>query len=220
MKTQFTVWTTLSFLLITGLPAWAAPWEGHNKSEIVRPRILVYDQVGIKPGTLDGAKAVTGEIFRKAGVELEWMDCSKSSTANKSVCGQPLTFNEIVLLIIRRPKERSSGSGSSTGGHAVRTAPERGNGMISIFFERTEQIAEHGITFYHVKIDKAQSIVLGHLIAHEIGHVLLSNGDHSRSGIMKEWLLQREWMLAVSGHLQFTREQAEMIRQGVRARSW
>jgi hypothetical protein len=219
MATQSNVWMALSFLLISGLPACAASPEGHNKSEMVRPRILVYDQANTKPGTLDGAKAVTAEIFRKAGVELEWIDCSKGSTAKNSVCSQPLAFNEIVLLIIRRSKECSSGSGSSTGGHAVRTAPQRGSGMISIFFEHTEQIAEHGIPFYHVKIDKAQSIVLGHLIAHEIGHVLLPNGDHSDSGIMKEWLLQREWMLAVSGRLVFTREQSEMIRQGVRARS-
>jgi hypothetical protein len=219
MKIQSTAWMALGFLLITGLPARAASPEGHNKSEIVRPRILVYDQANTKPGTLDGAKAVTGEIFRKAGVELEWIDCSKGSTAKNSVCSQPLTFNEIVLLIIRRSKERSSGSGSSTGGHAVRMAPEWGSGMISIFFEHAEQIAEHGITFYNLKIDKAQSIVLGHLIAHEIGHLLLPSGDHSRSGIMKEGLHQSEWKLAISGRLVFTREQSELIRQGMQARS-
>lgn len=219
MATQSNVWMALSFLLITGLPAWAASLEGHNKSEIIRPKILVYDQANIKPGTLDGAKAVTAEIFRKAGVELEWIDCSKSRSAKKSVCIQPLTFNEIVLRIIRRPKERSGGSGSSPGGHAARMAPEWGSGMISIFFEHAEQIAEHGITFYNLKIDRAQSIVLGHLVAHEIGHLLLPTGDHSSSGIMKEGLHQSEWKLAVSGRLVFTREQSELIRQGVQARS-
>jgi hypothetical protein len=54
--------------------------------------------------------------------------------------------------------------------------------------------------------------MLGHVIAHEIGHLLLNVQTHSASGIMRGrwdlWDVQN----AIYGHFLFTRQQAETIR--------
>ena len=50
---------------------------------------------------------------------------------------------------------------------------------------------------------------LGHVIAHEIGHLLLPTRAHSPSGIMKAGL---DGERAAQGALFFTREQARQIR--------
>jgi hypothetical protein len=77
-----------------------------------------------------------------------------------------------------------------------------------VFYDRVEDFAVKHIADTHA--DTAQ--MLGHVIAHEIGHLLLNVQTHSASGIMRGrsdlWDVQN----ATYGHLLFTRQQAETIR--------
>jgi hypothetical protein len=77
-----------------------------------------------------------------------------------------------------------------------------------VFYDRVEDFAVKHIAYTHA--DTAQ--MLGHVIAHEIGHLLLNVQTHSASGIMRGrwdlWDVQN----AIYGHLLFTRQQAETIR--------
>jgi hypothetical protein len=57
--------------------------------------------------------------------------------------------------------------------------------------------------------------ILGHAIAHEIGHLLLPGNGHSVSGIMRARWDQKEWMLLRQGNLNFTPEQARLLRAGL-----
>jgi hypothetical protein len=57
--------------------------------------------------------------------------------------------------------------------------------------------------------EKDVACVLGHVVAHEIGHLLLPFAAHSAGGIMKARLDPR---LAAIGGLFFTADQAEDIR--------
>jgi hypothetical protein len=61
-------------------------------------------------------------------------------------------------------------------------------------------------------------VLLGHGIAHEIGHLLLGTQRHSSSGLMQAHWDARELRLAVSGLLNFSARQAEAIRADVQAR--
>ena len=63
------------------------------------------------------------------------------------------------------------------------------------------------------------SAMLGHLIAHEIGHLLLPGTDHSASGIMCPQMREGDWNLARVGALTFTPRQAAMLRAEVAARA-
>jgi hypothetical protein len=220
MATQSNVWMALSFLLIAVSQAWTLPQEWRNESDIVRPKIRVDDQAGIKPKILENAKMVTGEIFLMAGVELQWLDCSNRRIGNEGSCSQPLASGEIALHLARHTREQRLATGTSQFGYAARKVADGGSGGISIFYEFVEQIAGQLARVYYLDFGRAQSIVLGHFMAHEIGHLLLPNDDHSVSGIMKSRLDRSDWALAVRRHLQFTQRDAELIRQGVQARSW
>ena len=57
--------------------------------------------------------------------------------------------------------------------------------------------------------DNDTACILGHVVAHEIGHLLLPRGPHSPSGIMRAWL---DRQLAALGGLFFTADQAQDIR--------
>jgi hypothetical protein len=54
--------------------------------------------------------------------------------------------------------------------------------------------------------------ILGHIIAHEIGHLLLPGGRHSVSGIMKARWSLNEWKLVRQGALNFAPEQSRFLR--------
>jgi hypothetical protein len=54
-------------------------------------------------------------------------------------------------------------------------------------------------------------IVLAHAMAHEIGHLLLPYG-HSATGLMRADWNAKDLNLAIDGRLNFTSEQAELIR--------
>jgi hypothetical protein len=58
-------------------------------------------------------------------------------------------------------------------------------------------------------------VLLGHVIAHEIGHVLLGPGGHARAGIMRARLHHTD---ITSGHLSFDPAQAVAIRRSTAAR--
>jgi hypothetical protein len=53
--------------------------------------------------------------------------------------------------------------------------------------------------------------VLGHVLAHEIGHVLQGTGRHSPSGVMKAHWDEDDYIIMRSKNIEFTREDAVAI---------
>jgi hypothetical protein len=56
------------------------------------------------------------------------------------------------------------------------------------------------------------SIVLGPVVAHEIGHLLLGSQAHSPDGIMQAQWRPRDFLTVLSGQSGFSREQSERMR--------
>ena len=59
--------------------------------------------------------------------------------------------------------------------------------------------------------ENAQGVILGNVIAHEIGHILLGPGSHSETGIMSFPWGRKQLLDASRGLLLFTPEQARNI---------
>ena len=60
--------------------------------------------------------------------------------------------------------------------------------------------------------------ILGHVIAHEFGHLLLNLDSHSPTGIMRGMWDTNDFAAATYGDLLFTPQQAEVIRVDVARR--
>jgi hypothetical protein len=75
---------------------------------------------------------------------------------------------------------------------------------ISVFYDRAKEQAEAMRRFLPQ--------ILGHAIAHEIGHVLLRTSGHSSTGIMRAQWTAEDLRRAARGQLLFTPEQSELIR--------
>jgi len=54
--------------------------------------------------------------------------------------------------------------------------------------------------------------LMGRVMAHEIGHILLGPGAHSRTGIMRAFWADRELSTAASREMAFTAEQSRRMK--------
>jgi hypothetical protein len=71
--------------------------------------------------------------------------------------------------------------------------------------------------FYHRAVELeasklgARADILGGIMAHEIGHLLLAETSHSETGVLRGLWGDRELRMIARGRLGFTREQAERM---------
>jgi hypothetical protein len=81
--------------------------------------------------------------------------------------------------------------------------------------------------YYEYAVRRAKSddaefetpIILGCVIAHELGHLLLGPNGHSAGGIMQGEWGPKQLHLALMGGLLFTSQQSKVIRRAARARA-
>ena len=203
--------TTFSSSAATGYPG--------GSSRGARITIRLYDQVPVEGATLDRAREVTSRIFVAAGIEIDWVDCHGVRQDGNETCARPLGVNEISVRIVRRPPPMLRSENRFLNGLTVRFNPEGGSGLISIFYDRVEEVAQPMLADnLAATIRLCRALVLGYLIAHETGHLLLPNTKHAGHGIMRARLERDDWKLAARGLLIFMRQQSESMRNGVLAR--
>jgi hypothetical protein len=63
-------------------------------------------------------------------------------------------------------------------------------------------------------------VLLGCVIVHEIGHLLLGAEGHSADGIMQPHLGPKQVRQAITGTLMFTSHQSKLLRAAARRRMW
>lgn len=177
-----------------------------------RLTVAVYNLAGVPPGALAEALETAERIFEKAGIRTEWVECPRSPEGLRQYpkCEAVVGLGTPSLKIISHTKARQLSGPSGALGFAAMS--ER-NGFASqafVFFHRVEEEAAAGNSYV--------SVVLGHAMAHELGHLLLGAGHHSRTGIMRETWLAGDLRRAERGELGFSPSQANRMREQVEAR--
>ena len=89
--------------------------------------------------------------------------------------------------------------------------PERSFGRVAaVFWDKARRAA--------VKWGARRATVLGHAIAHEIGHLLIAERGHARRGLMKARWSQSEIRHANKVPMEFNSKDKRRIQQNLRAR--
>ena len=156
-------------------------------------KVAISDEVGVPVDTLRRARLQTSRIFDTVGIRLEWVD----GFTPEGRC--------IVIRIGSKSFSRLSKNPKVLG---VAAGTPNGVGIVAwLFYDRIQNL-QHAIG-----IDT--SIFLGHVMAHEMGHLLLPYGSHTPEGLMKASWDTRQALLAARSTLTFNSNQAMAIRTGL-----
>lgn len=170
--------------------------------------IRLYDQAALPPEVLRKATEIAGNILGQAGVQAVWLSCV--GPTNMLVCDDPLFTPDYRVFLL--PKEAETKLPVPTRGLAfVLQHPQRGVGQTAwVFYARVQRLSEE---------ERLPSdLLLGHVIAHELGHLLLGSVDHPGNGLMRRRWSEKELRDATQESLYFSGSQAKAIRAAVRRR--
>lgn len=178
------------FVLLFASAAWA---QTEKNAEIF---VRVLNHAGIARKEMIRAEREAARIFRAAGLEIQWVDCSRED------CHRLLAANEFVLNVV------PDGKTSTDLVFGIAFLGPSGEGKYAdVFFRRIE--AAFGSNAQNI------SRMLGTVSAHELGHLLLGSHAHSGAGIMMaSWGAETVCRVEM-GSLLFTRDQAALMRARV-----
>lgn len=179
--------------------------------------VRVYNYAGLEKWVLIGAQRQVESILKQAGAELIWIQCAilPAQIGNEPRCAKRLAGSEVVLKLLSDEMAHKAKQPPNTFGFAVPTPPA-GLGSASVLVKKAEQLALSGP--FPMGYDAARVLVLGHVIVHEIGHLLLGPKAHSSTGIMScPWSKEQIKQIATT-HLLFTETQAVLIRDRLATR--
>ncbi len=206
-------WFRLSIMAFAGLVGvmiFAFPEtifaSGADSNPTIRIRVNNYTQA--TPAMLAGAEREAGRILGKAGLQTVWLDCPAGhSTADpQDLCGEPLEATDIVLRVLSQSTQNKFQD--TLFGFAVVPV------LASVYYD-------YAIAMHLARSDGAEfeiPIILGCVIAHEVGHLLLGSNSHSVSGIMQGNWERGQIRQAMTGTLLFTPEQAKLVQAETQSR--
>jgi hypothetical protein len=138
--------------------------------------ISVHNDAGVPAGTLRQAEGDAAQVLRKAGITVTWLNCGEKAAPRESdACGEASFPAHLHVRVAREPLR----VGDKVLGISYLSADGTGC-QADLFYERMEELQRSS----HANL----ATLLGHVAAHEVGHLLLGTNSHVAAGIMQaQW---------------------------------
>jgi hypothetical protein len=188
--------------------------RANSQPESQRRRLVfrVYNYADVSQQALGTSEKVAGAIFANAGVETAWVDCplSKEEFRQYPGCQSEMRATDVVLRILPGSMAKRLQVWGEPLGFGQACPEAEPACEVSVFYDEVEKLARSGYR---------ADLILGHVIAHEAGHVLLGAG-HSQDGIMRaQWSSDDLQLISCGALLNFTNAQSSEIRDSVSRRA-
>ena len=197
--TLFLIVWAVSFSTSTFAPIRASPTPDQP------PRLLVsvFNDARVDSATLAEGEARASAVFSEAGIEVDWLVCGPVDPADfspsHSACSALAWPSHLSVRI--RPQAVSV-SADTFGQAFVDTS---GQGVYSSIYFQNLSLSAH-----HPQLSNAE--MLGYVLAHELGHLLLGTNSHSHTGIMQARWDSSTLYAAARSSLFFTPSQSSTLR--------
>jgi hypothetical protein len=172
---------------------------GARAEAVVTLPVDIQDFVGHKKADVRKAKEIAGAIFDAAGIEIVWVE-TPAGTAR-------LHGQISVVLPPASLTRRIARHADALGSTRVRTEQLY---AVYVYCDRVDEAAKQA--------GQSANVVLGAVIAHELGHLLMPGRPHTATGVMHAVLGAKELGIAAQGELRFDADQACDLRAAVGAR--
>ena len=143
--------------------------------------VRVYDASGLDERIRQAALDVAATTLAPTSVEIAWRVCGLSNT-HATYCDSALAPGELAIRIVRTPGVADRSGGLRLGDAFIDTHAGRGV-LATIYLDRVLRLAE--------QTGANRIALLGHAIAHELGHLLMASNVHGTNGLMRGfWSLE------------------------------
>jgi hypothetical protein len=176
----------------------AAVVSAANDDRIPTVAILLDDAAGVSPTILRKTEAIATNVFRQAGVQVRWMNCSFSEAEHRDPPGCQLSLDVpmVIIKVLPDAASRQWGLPANRLGFCL-------DKDVYLLMPRIRAVAERqALPIW---------LVLGYALLHEAGHALLGPG-HSQ-GVMRPGFRKTDWRQAEKGQLLFVAYDAHRIRE-------
>jgi hypothetical protein len=190
----------LCVVVMVGLSSARAPADAEDAFPVV---VLVDDRASAAPSVLDQAGKEVVRIYRHAGMRVVWR---KKTTPSSPASPEDRRAFTVYLMVRAGLLPKSDRPSQFLMGAAPGGAIDCG-GVAFLFFDQA-------IEFSRVH-QTAAALVMGTVVAHEIGHLLLKNRGHTSEGLMRAPWSAGDWERASSGILLFSQPESETMRATV-----
>jgi hypothetical protein len=170
--------------------------------------VTVYDYASVPRQALADARNEVTRIFQTVGVGIVWRApgnrLTHLPTEDAAEPESRMASPALCVVILSRPTTNPLYSADSDAmGAAPRSSSAPGR-LAYVFEDRVEAASE--------EYGANRGQVLGHAIAHELGHLLLPYLSHSNSGIMRARWGRRDFDDLAKGWFVFTSDQEKVMR--------
>jgi hypothetical protein len=163
-------------------------------------RVSVFNDANVAEGKLHRAETVASRVFARSGVRVEWLNCGRQNETKEeqAECAEANLPHLHVRILFKSLNLKQSTFGISyldgdgTGCHA------------DVFYAGLADVEESE------RPDSAT--LLGIVMAHELGHLLLGINSHSSTGIMRPDWNDADFIAASKGNLYFSEAQGQILR--------
>jgi len=166
--------------------------------------VRVNDRAAVPDDVLTSAKTVATRIYAKIGVRLVWAVDTRLHSRSDACHGRDAAPSLRIIIVPAGQAERLDADSKKLG---LAAGAEGQYGTVAyVFYDRVRNLS--------LRYEQhRRGGILGHVVAHEIGHLLLPYGTHSESGLMRADWSHEDLEHAAHGTLQFTQEEAALIRK-------
>jgi len=194
----------IGFLIPLG--SWAA--DDADSSRTLSLPVRFYNTSSASARELEEMKESASQIFSRAGVAVEWISCAPGPR-DSAVCPNSNDAANRTIIFVRlmdAPVQPAHGNQL----HRALLGLANHNTASAAVFYRTacaiEQNAPRIVT---------RGQILGHGLAHEIGHLLLATDAHSLVGLMKANYDSDDLFAMGKGRLVFAAAESRVIRKRI-----
>jgi hypothetical protein len=180
--------------------------------------VQINNQAGFEQVTVLNAEEIVTGIFRELGMQVAWLAADDPGNPPAGLrADSPRPDLRINLVAI---KPAAMGGHNDEVGLAGLPGGGRPGFLAWVFAPTLERIIDDVQYLTPIRVrTRLQAVLLGHVIAHEMGHLLMGSAEHSDWGLMTLGWDLRKVRLGCTGRLRFSPEQAARIRAVVEVRN-
>jgi hypothetical protein len=173
--------------------------------------IHVYNYSAVSAETLSRAELENVRIFEQIGIAIIWLVCPliTSQEVRDEGCALPDAPTKLTVRLFSNSVANRGRLGPDVFGYALLPGDEGFGLAANVYADRIQKPPDEG---------ECAEVILGRVIAHELGHLLLGKHAHSTAGIMHTpWRIE-DLELHRGGMMLFLAGEGKKIRAQVLAR--